>query len=45
MGQQEGGKTHYDEEVDQEGIVPLWEGCDEEESDEKEDEAPLASEG
>ena len=44
-GRQEGGEACRDEEVDQEGVVPLREGCDEEEGGEEEDEAPLAGEG
>ena len=44
-GQQEDGEAHHDEEVDQEGIALLQEGCDEEEGGKEEDEAPLAGEG
>ena len=44
-GWREGGEACRDEEVDQEGVAPLREGCDEEEGGEEEDEAPLAGEG
>ena len=33
-GWREGGEARRDEEVDQEGVAPLWEGCDEEEGGE-----------
>ena len=44
-GQREDGEACCDEEVDQEEIALLQEGCDEEEDGEEEDEAPLAGEG
>jgi hypothetical protein len=44
-GRREGGEARRDEEVDQDGVAPLREGCDEEEGGEDEDEAPLAGEG
>ena len=40
-GWREGGEARRDEEVDQEGVAPLREGCNEEEGGEEEYEALL----